>query len=69
MSSHDLRRTFDDIAESCDISYLALKALMNHSTNGDVTAGYNEMTLERLRRPAQLVANTIALLSSPLFSS
>jgi hypothetical protein len=31
VSPHDLRRTYVTIAESCDISIMALKALLNHS--------------------------------------
>ena len=36
---HDLRRTFITIAESLDISAYALKRLLNHQSNGDVTSG------------------------------
>jgi integrase len=56
---HDLRRTFITVAESCDISPLALKALANHATGNDVTAGYVQMTTERLREPAQKVADKL----------
>jgi len=60
VSAHDLRRTFITIAESADISPLALKALVNHSLGGsDVTSGYIMMTAERLRAPAQKVADRI----------
>ena len=62
ISTHDLRRTFLTVAESCDISPLALKSLVNHSVGGDVTAGYVQMTPERLREPAQKVANKISAL-------
>ncbi len=54
---HDLRRTYITVAESTDISPLALKALVNHSLGGDVTAGYVMMTVERLRAPAQRVCD------------
>ena len=37
---HDLRRTFITIAESLDIPAYALKRLLNHKMNNDVTAGY-----------------------------
>lgn len=37
---HDLRRTFATIAESLDLSAYAVKRLLNHATNADVTAGY-----------------------------
>jgi integrase len=59
ISAHDLRRTFITVAESCDISPLALKALVNHSLGGDVTAGYVQMTVERLREPAQRVCSRL----------
>ena len=59
VSAHDLRRTFLTVAESCDVSPLALKALVNHSIGGDVTAGYVVMTVERLRVPAQTIANRL----------
>jgi integrase len=57
VSAHDLRRTFITIAESADISPLALKALVNHAVGGDVTSGYVMMTAERLREPAQRIAD------------
>jgi integrase len=60
VSAHDLRRTFITIAESSDISPLALKALVNHALpKGDVTAGYVQMDVARLREPAQQVANKL----------
>jgi integrase len=57
VSPHDLRRTFITVAESADISPLALKALVNHSLGNDVTSGYVQMTVERLRQPTQRVAD------------
>lgn len=57
VSAHDLRRTFVTVAESSDISPLALKALVNHSLGNDVTAGYVILTTERLREPAQRVCD------------
>lgn len=57
ISPHDLRRVFLSVAESCDISGLALKALVNHSTRKDVTAGYVVMSIERLREASQRVAD------------
>jgi integrase len=62
ISVHDLRRTFITVAESCDISPLALKMLVNHAVGGDVTSGYVIMTTERLREPAQKVANRLKTL-------
>ncbi len=59
---HDLRRTFVSIAESCDLSHYALKALVNHSLGRDVTAGYVQMSPDRLRDPAQRVCDRIKAL-------
>jgi len=59
VSVHDLRRTYETVAESCDISPMALKSLIGHSLNGDVTAGYVIMTPERLREPAQKVTDRL----------
>jgi integrase len=51
ISAHDLRRTYITTAESCDISWSALKLLVNHQLEG-VTGGYVQVTPERLREPA-----------------
>lgn len=56
---HDLRRTFITIAESLDVSFYALKRMMNHRTDNDVTGGYIVMDVERLRRPVERVAERI----------
>ena len=58
-SIHDLRRTYATVAESCDIPFLALKALLNHSVGSGITERYVAMTPERLREPAQKVADRI----------
>ena len=58
VTAHDLRRTFTTTAENTEnISYLALKMMVNHSLGNDVTAGYVQMTVERMRKPIQLVAD------------
>ena len=62
VSVHDLRRTFITVAESTDISPLALKALVNHALGNDVTAGYVQMTVDRLREPAQRVCDCLKAL-------
>jgi len=54
---HDLRRTFITIAESLDIPAYALKRLLNHKMNHDVTAGYIIMDVERLRVPMQMITD------------
>jgi integrase len=56
-SSHDLRRTFISVAESLDISTYAIKRLCTHSLGGDVTAGYIQMNVERLRAPMQKITD------------
>ena len=59
---HDLRRTYITVAESTDMSVIALKALVNHSLGKDVTEGYVQMNPERLREPAQRVADRLKTL-------
>lgn len=57
---HDLRRTFATVAESLDISKYAVKGLLNHrQEERDVTAGYIDLTLERLREPMQEITNKL----------
>lgn len=58
-SIHDLRRSYATIAESCDIAWLALKGLINHSAGSNITATYVALTPERLRAPAQKVCDRI----------
>jgi integrase len=58
VSPHDLRRTYISHAEACDISPLALKALVNHAT-GDVTAGYVMIDPKRLAEAAQKVGDRL----------
>ena len=57
---HDLRRTFITIAESLDIPHYALKRLVNHSEEKDVTAGYIVNDVERLRKPMEKISGYIA---------
>ena len=56
-TTHDLRRTFVTVAESCDIPVYALKGLVNHSMGSDVTAGYVVAGPDRLREPMQKVTD------------
>lgn len=62
VSAHDLRRTFITVAESADISPMALKALVNHSLGGGITERYVQMKTERLREPAQRVCGKLKML-------
>lgn len=59
VSHHDLRRTYITVAESADISPMALKLLVNHSVGSDVTGGYVIMNQKRLAEAAQTVADEI----------
>jgi integrase len=61
---HDLRRTFITIAESLDVPHYALKRLLNHRTNGDVTGGYIVINAERLREAMEKVAARILELAN-----
>lgn len=54
---HDARRTFITCAETIDISAYALKRLLNHRMNNDVTAGYIVTDVEHLRKPMQQITN------------
>lgn len=56
---HDLRRTFVTVAEALDIPSYALKALLNHQTGADVTQGYLQITVERLRGPMERIAEFV----------
>lgn len=57
VTPHDLRRTYATVAESSDIPYAALKALLNHAPPRDITGGYTKITVERLRSPQQRVTD------------
>lgn len=56
---HDLRRTFATLAESLNIPNFALKRLLNHRTDNDITGGYVVINTERLREPVEQIANRI----------
>lgn len=58
-SVHDLRRTFATIANSLEIPAYTVKMLLNHKTNGDVTAGYIIVEVERLRDPLNKITKYI----------
>ena len=63
-SLHDMRRTFITIAESLDIPAYALKRLLNHRADGDVTGGYIVIGVDRLRGPVQRIAERILELTN-----
>jgi hypothetical protein len=56
---HDLRRTFATVAESLDLSWKTVKALLNHRMEDDVTAGYVISEAERLRSAMQRITDTL----------
>jgi len=59
-STHALRRTYSTIAESLDISPYAIKTLINHSQpKSDVTGGYLNLSVERLRVAQQRITDEI----------
>lgn len=55
---HDLRRTFITEAEASEISWLAVKKLVNHAPSKDVTARYAQLSPERLREALQSLNST-----------
>ena len=58
---HDLRRTFARVAESRDLSWKTVKALLNHKMEDDVTAGYVVSETERLRAAMQTITDTLCV--------
>jgi integrase len=59
---HDLRRTFASIVNhhlERSLSAYTIKRLMNHSSGGDVTAGYIQHPIETLREPMEMVENFV----------
>ncbi|MDO8396408.1 MAG: tyrosine-type recombinase/integrase [Bradyrhizobium sp.] len=62
VSAHDLRRTYASVAESADLSWLVMKTLLNHATRNDVTAGYVQISIDRLREPVQRVCDKLKAL-------
>lgn len=50
-SPHDLRRSALTWLESRDVSAYALKRIANHKDSADVTGGYLQLDVERLRKP------------------
>jgi len=56
---HGLRRTFLTVGESLDIPHYTLKRLANHRVSGDVTGGYIQLTVDRLREPMQRITDAI----------
>lgn len=59
VTAHDLRRTYASIAEGTGISFVELKALLNHALPGDITSSYVIVSPQRLKEAAQTVADKI----------
>jgi integrase len=58
VSCHDLRRSFASVAaDTSEVSWIALKVMLNHTTKGDVTAGYVQISIEQLRVAVQRVSD------------
>ena len=65
VSVHDLRRSFISLAESCDVPAYVFKALVNHSTGGDVTGDhYIQMSIDRMRPWMQRITDEILRLGT-----
>lgn len=59
---HDLRRTFASIASvhlERSLSAYTLKRLLNHSSGGDVTSGYVQVSCEDLREPMKQIEDFV----------
>jgi integrase len=57
LNPHDLRRSFATAAESLNISYMAVKSLLNHKSGGDITRQYVKISADRLREPMQQITD------------
>lgn len=57
-SCHDCRRSFLTYGEALDFGMLTLKSLANHAMN-DVTSGYVQVSVERLREPMQRITDYV----------
>lgn len=55
-TQHDLRRCFLSYADEADVSPFAQKRLCNHALPQDVTEGYLQFSMDRLRRDVEKVA-------------
>jgi integrase len=62
---HDLRRTFITVAESLGTAPYALKRLLNHRVDFDVTGGYIVIDPERLRGPVEAIGARILEIVAP----
>jgi len=58
-TQHDLRRCFLSYADEVGISPYAIKRLCNHALPQDVTEGYLQFNMDRLRRDVEKIASFI----------
>ena len=66
VTPHDCRRLFLTVAEATDASRYAIKMLANHALPGDdVTAGYLQLDVERLRPVMEQIALRMQALCEP----
>jgi len=65
VTAHDLRRTFLSVAAShAGLSEYVIKALSNHSSRGDVTAGYIHLSASDLRAAMEHVESALLQLGN-----
>lgn len=64
---HDLRRSFITYAETLDFGIYTIKALVNHSVglSRDVTEGYLQLSVERLRKPMEKITEYVLSNANP----
>jgi integrase len=59
VTAHDLRRTFASVANRLAIPAYTVKLLVNHTSGGDVTQGYVQVSLEDRRAAMQAIADYV----------
>lgn len=62
---HDLRRTFATTAKTLNISEYAIKQLINHKMDHEITSSYMGNAVEDLREPMQQIADRLKSLMRP----
>jgi integrase len=59
---YDCRRTFATAAESLDLTSYTIKRLLNHKhSEADVTSGYIQISVDRLRKPIQRISDELLI--------
>ena len=63
---HGLRNTFVTVAADLNINTYAIKLLVNHAVSkSDVTGGYANLDVDRLREPMQRITTRLLSLVKP----